>query len=49
MIDIDSDSVLLDSFYNYMIVERGLSKNTVDSYGRDLTKFSSFIASMMRD
>ena len=43
MIDFDSDSVLLDTFYNYMLIERGLSKNTIDSYARDITKFSNFI------
>lgn len=43
MIDFDSDSVLLDTFYNYMLIERGLSKNTIDSYGRDITNFTNFI------
>jgi integrase/recombinase XerD len=43
MINVDSDSVLLDTFFNYMLIERGLSKNTIDSYARDLTKFSNFI------
>jgi integrase/recombinase XerD len=43
MIDFDSDSVLLDTFFNYMLIERGLSKNTIDSYARDITKFSNFI------
>ena len=43
MIYFDSDSVLLDTFFNYMLIERGLSKNTIDSYARDITKFSNFI------
>ncbi|MEI6127525.1 MAG: site-specific tyrosine recombinase XerD [Pseudomonadota bacterium] len=34
---------LLDSFYNYMVVERRLSGNTVESYSRDLTKYTRFI------
>jgi len=43
MINFDSDAVLLDTFYNYMLIERGLSKNTIESYGRDITNFSNFI------
>jgi len=43
MINFDSDAVLLDTFYNYMLIERGLSKNTIESYGRDITKFLNFI------
>ena len=39
MIDFDSDSVLLDTFFNYMLIERGLSENTIDSYASDITKF----------
>lgn len=34
---------LLDRFYNYMVVERRLSGNTVESYSRDLTKYTRFI------
>jgi integrase/recombinase XerD len=45
MIDFDSDAVLLDTFFNYMLIERGLSKNTIDSYARDITKYSNFIYS----
>ncbi len=43
MNDFDKDSGLIDSFYNYMLIERGLSKNTIEAYGRDLTKYSNFI------
>ncbi|KAB2833207.1 MAG: site-specific tyrosine recombinase XerD, partial [Candidatus Dadabacteria bacterium] len=31
--------VLLDSFLSYLAVEKGLSENTLESYGRDLRKF----------
>ena len=30
---------LLDQFLNYLVVERGLSPNTLDSYSRDLIKY----------
>ena len=36
---------LLDRFYNYMVVERRLSLNTIESYSRDLTKFLLFVES----
>jgi integrase/recombinase XerD len=34
--------VLLDSFLSYLAVEKGLSENTLESYGRDLRKFIRF-------
>ncbi|HXX56769.1 MAG TPA: site-specific integrase, partial [Thermodesulfovibrionales bacterium] len=36
---------LLKDFLSYLSVEKGLAKNTVDSYGRDLTSFSGFLSS----
>ena len=42
MIDIDTS---LDLFLNYLVVERGLSRNTLDAYGRDLSRYASFVNS----
>jgi len=33
----------LDLFLNYLVVERGLSKNTLDAYGRDLARYLNFV------
>lgn len=35
---------LLDQFFNYLRIERGLANSTVVSYSRDLMKFSQFLA-----
>src|SRR3990167_8715381 len=35
--------VLLDSFLSYLAVEKGLSENTLESYGRNLRKFILFM------
>lgn len=34
---------LLDSFLTYLAVEKGLSKNTIESYGRDVGKLTLFL------
>ena len=34
---------LLDLFLNYLTVERGLSRNTLDAYGRDLARYLDFL------
>ena len=34
---------LLDSFLTYLAVEKGLSKNTIESYGRDVRKLALFL------
>jgi len=34
---------LLDSFLTYLAVERGLSENTLESYGRDVKKFIAYL------
>lgn len=36
---------LLDSFLSYLAVEKGLSENTLESYGRDVGKFLEFLNS----
>ena len=33
----------LDIFMNYMAVERGLAKNTLDAYGRDLSRYLAWL------
>ena len=34
---------LLEAFLTYLTVEKGLSRNTLDAYGRDLKKFGLFL------
>lgn len=34
----------LDLFLNYLVVEKGLSKNTLEAYGRDLSLYLDFLA-----
>jgi len=36
---------LLDQFLHYLIVEKGLAKNTIEAYGRDLTRFLDYLKS----
>jgi integrase/recombinase XerD len=33
----------LDQFLNYLVVEKGLSANTMDAYGRDLSRYVGFL------
>jgi len=35
----------LDSFFNFLAVEKGLSTNTLNAYGRDLTVYSDYLKS----
>ena len=35
---------LLDVFLDHLLVERGLSGNTLDAYGRDLRRFETFVS-----
>lgn len=34
----------LDLFLNYLVVEKGLSANTLDAYGRDLARYLEFLS-----
>jgi integrase/recombinase XerD len=34
----------LDQFLNYLVVEKGLSANTLEAYGRDLARYVGFVA-----
>ena len=38
-----SGIAFLDNFLNYLMVEKGLSKNTIESYSRDLQKFITYL------
>ena len=40
---IDSLDQLTDRFINYLVVEKGLSKNTIASYSADLAAYLDFI------
>lgn len=35
--------IYMQRFLDHLIVERGLSKNTIESYGRDLAQFAGFL------
>ncbi len=40
----DNLNDLIDQFINYIRIERGVSKNTIEAYSRDLKGFADFIA-----
>jgi site-specific recombinase XerD len=35
--------VLIDQFLNYLVVEKGLSKKTLDAYSRDIFRYRDFL------
>ncbi len=37
---------MIEDFLNYLSVERGLAKNTIEAYRRDLVKFTNFLDTM---
>lgn len=37
-------NLLIDRFINYLLVEKGLSKATLESYSRDLLRYAAFLA-----
>lgn len=39
----EDEHEILDRFINYILTEKGLSKNTAESYNRDLIKFLNFL------
>ena len=40
----ESQSSAIVDYLSYAAIEKGLSKNTIDAYRRDLTKFKNFLA-----
>jgi integrase/recombinase XerD len=43
MTENDSNSAEFVEYLNFLIVERGLSKNTIDAYRRDLSAFTTYL------
>jgi len=38
-----SPDVLVDQYINYLLIEKGLSKQTISSYSRDLTRYLNYL------
>src|SRR3989338_2219159 len=41
----EESDILLDEFLNFLTVEKGLSKNTIEAYSRDIIKYLSLLDS----
>jgi len=39
----------LDPFFEYLVVERGLSENSLEAYRRDLTRYTAYLVARGRD
>ncbi|MBP2642148.1 MAG: Tyrosine recombinase xerC [Firmicutes bacterium] len=48
VVDVDMEGYV-NEFINYLAVERGLAQNTLESYGRDLRQFQTFLQSGQLD
>ncbi|WP_413884281.1 site-specific integrase, partial [Candidatus Desulfatibia sp.] len=35
--------VIVDQYINYLILEKGLSKNTIESYSRDISRYVEYL------
>ena len=40
---------LQNSYFNYLLVEKGLSKNTINAYRRDLNRFSQYLVNVKKE
>ena len=38
-----SADILIDQFLNYLMVEKGLSKKTLEAYSRDINRYRIFL------
>ncbi len=43
------NDTFIDRYLNYLITEKGLSKNTIESYSRDLTRFLVYLKVQKKD
>ncbi len=39
-----SPDALVDQFFNFLLVEKGLSKKTIEAYSRDISRYRDFLA-----